>query len=682
MANEIIDISAELKAILEAVYGEQVRSAIHNALQKTATECNTGLNNLPPLEEGIRDLKEVLNFDKTAAPGYIMTSTNDGTGQKWSPVGLPTDEQTAEAVSGWLNDHPEATTTVQDGSLTESKFSSILKAQAIKDYVTPELFGAVGNGVYNDYNAFKACAEYAEREGVDIVVPRKSYYLNGGQSIELRSNVKCLGSTFIVGDNHKKTSNPLFVYSHDTEIAAVQGVVSDFLVSNYEVSPNYKNKFFILDTGISYGSPIAQEAPSNETIKETICTNDNQTYIYYDKVSDHLSDAATLLHVSDLFEIGYTFSGAIIKQKNESGYGVCFLLINRNNIHVCDVQIEANNALGEGSVFNCQYCANVSFDNVSSYSEQPASWEYEIVATYCANLLINNFKGYNQWSSIATRGLKNYTLSNSIAATFDCHWNAFGKFICDNNILYKDAHIGYGKGTFIVKNTVCAFVSTRIDYQQIWAGQIVVNDTITNDGIRIQIGDSSATDYDGFFDDFILPKVHINNVKTDERILYLRIPDNISTRLVKNRLIIENCEFENISVPYNNIGYDAILSNVPFATGTRSALKRGANIVRDELYSQVVELTIPKLTSPVATISKSGNVVCVNVSGMLNEAVAAWGSLVTIPVGYRPGRYVYGVAMYGTTPITINISTSGSISAIQALSETDKRLSFSIAYTV
>ena len=46
------------------------------------------------------------------------------------------------AVGAWLDDHPEATTTVQDGSLTEAKFSDALKLKTIKDYVTPQMFGA------------------------------------------------------------------------------------------------------------------------------------------------------------------------------------------------------------------------------------------------------------------------------------------------------------------------------------------------------------------------------------------------------------------------------------------------------------------------------------------------------------------------------------------------------------
>lgn len=66
-------------------------------------------------------------FPSPAYAGLFPMATAQG-GIQWVPRGQPTDAQTAAAISAWLAAHPEATTTVQDGSLTLEKFSAALKA--------------------------------------------------------------------------------------------------------------------------------------------------------------------------------------------------------------------------------------------------------------------------------------------------------------------------------------------------------------------------------------------------------------------------------------------------------------------------------------------------------------------------------------------------------------------------
>lgn len=44
-------------------------------------------------------------------------------------IGTPTQEQTDSAVADWLDTHPEATTTVQDGAITEAKLNTTIKAK-------------------------------------------------------------------------------------------------------------------------------------------------------------------------------------------------------------------------------------------------------------------------------------------------------------------------------------------------------------------------------------------------------------------------------------------------------------------------------------------------------------------------------------------------------------------------
>lgn len=94
-----------------------------------------------------------------------------------------------EGVENWLDDHPEATTTVQDGSLTEAKFSSDLALKTVKDYVTPEMFGAKGDGVTDDTVAVQSALSYAYSNNVPLYLLSK-YLLTSGLTVNSGVHIK------------------------------------------------------------------------------------------------------------------------------------------------------------------------------------------------------------------------------------------------------------------------------------------------------------------------------------------------------------------------------------------------------------------------------------------------------------------------------------------------------------
>ena len=60
------------------------------------------------------------------------------------------DEIIEEDINNWLDEHPEATTTVQDNSLVESKIHPTFLSHIKNTYVTPKMYGAFCDGVTDD----------------------------------------------------------------------------------------------------------------------------------------------------------------------------------------------------------------------------------------------------------------------------------------------------------------------------------------------------------------------------------------------------------------------------------------------------------------------------------------------------------------------------------------------------
>lgn len=112
--------------------------------------------------------------------GQSLRTKGDGT-TEWADVGLPTDAQTAQAVSDWLDDHPEATTTVQDGSLTEAKFTDALKLKTIRRYITPDDF--TGSDAEKVQSAFDSLVDTG-----GVLVLDRMYDIDESITINLQSD--------------------------------------------------------------------------------------------------------------------------------------------------------------------------------------------------------------------------------------------------------------------------------------------------------------------------------------------------------------------------------------------------------------------------------------------------------------------------------------------------------------
>lgn len=148
--------------------------------------------------------QSIKKIEKTSTSGLVDTYTitlTDGTtstftvtnGEKGDKgdIAEPTDGQTYSAVKKWLDEHPEATTTVQDGAITELKIHSDFLPYIKNEYVTPEMFYNTSDGDDWSY-AIQACIDYASENKVEIHLKGHTY--NCYRKLILKHGVRIIGA--------------------------------------------------------------------------------------------------------------------------------------------------------------------------------------------------------------------------------------------------------------------------------------------------------------------------------------------------------------------------------------------------------------------------------------------------------------------------------------------------------
>lgn len=179
--NQIIQALEELKNTIDptlslsgkAADAAKVGEAINAETTRAKTAEEENANGVSQLKE---DLGKKINKPITTDNNKFPRAKNGDI--EWVEQGLPTDEQTASAVANWLNEHPEATTTVVDGSITEAKlnnaFLNMIGYPIYDTFPTESIINALGNNAIFYTRGF-----YKKNDGGDCCyIIHKSKWMN------------------------------------------------------------------------------------------------------------------------------------------------------------------------------------------------------------------------------------------------------------------------------------------------------------------------------------------------------------------------------------------------------------------------------------------------------------------------------------------------------------------------
>lgn len=294
----------------------------------------------------------------TGNDGQILRSKGNGS-TEWSDVGLPTDEQTETAVSKWLDDHPEATTTV-DYKITAKVFNNV--AQMIADLTLVDDSKVLTMGFYTVGDG--GGAEYYIRAiGADVADGATIIALDNGLAAELIINdavvnIKQLGAKPQDGSRHdiapflaifeSKLRNkaklyiPMglwncsgYLFTHPVNVfgdynfsKGSNGGMYTTIIAPYNASQTYVIKISDISAGIVPTFTFTDVVLSSAFF--TI-SGDNYTYSSYATISDGVlvMDGAEFGTIDNLMFL-YTNCRSLVFR------GCCEILIKNLNIRIKD----------------------------------------------------------------------------------------------------------------------------------------------------------------------------------------------------------------------------------------------------------------------------------------------------------------------------------------------------------
>lgn len=217
-------------------------------------------------------------------------------------TGYPTDAQVQSAVDEWYEEHPEGV--VPDYSLPISKL-----VKGTLGFVTPQMFGAVGDGVTDDTAALKNCIDFAMTNNFAVYIPMGTYIVTSQQ---LEFHVADKQSLIIIGDGQnsiiKRKDNSLdgkWSQIFTIEMQPVSAHANDVVFANLCIDGNRRNQGEIAPDSYAY------EASQNISIRNGDNLTGDEQYLdrfivsnirFYDPVADCVNVSASgQLKVRDVF---------------------------------------------------------------------------------------------------------------------------------------------------------------------------------------------------------------------------------------------------------------------------------------------------------------------------------------------------------------------------------------------
>lgn len=339
--------------------------------------------------------------------------------------------------------------------------------------VSPEMYGAKGDGTTNDTLAFQNCLEYANSRNVDVKCEYGKTYLITPSQLTVQTSIDFSNSTL------KPTSAGVMFKILPAETTNLT-FNQDSLTRDHVTRPELFGKIFCITAPLILGTRVntATQLPFVQTMQ-----TDNRGYFignaYLPEVitGDYAyANIHSLEHRIEFKNLVVDFASASMGSIVE---------VRRSNVHVDNITLtNATGALSTYSLIFVSQCVSVEISNVRCVNVGKIDESGYVIGNYTSDYLYIHDCNFidvsgQSWGSIGFSYAGNTVIERITTNRTDCHYCLTGDYVVrDSTLQYTDFCGGYGNFIFenikFVSTTAQWVIDTRADLNNPLSGSIQV----------------------------------------------------------------------------------------------------------------------------------------------------------------------------------------------------------------
>lgn len=378
--------------------------------------------------------------------------------------------------------------------------------KTFSDYVTYESFGAIGDGITDDFEAIIKTHEYANKNNLSVFAKETATYYIGGanKTAYIKTNTDWSTARFIIDDRNVENINSwVFNVAPSKGSVNITSKVEPLKADAINIGTKLDCEGLVVLTDSNVKRYIRKGGNQNSgsSQADVILVDANgdispDTPLIWD--FDAVTNAVVYPIDTEILTVkGGRFTTIANEAPSEYTYYSRGIQVRRSNTVLDGIYHDITNEGKTGAPYSafisvscsayvtvrdCTLTGHKKYNTIGSAGTKVSMGTYDLGAATAVNVSFINCKQTNDitdedyWGIAGTNYCKNLVYDGCALSRFDAHQGVLNATIV-NSVLGHHGIKLIGSGTALIENTIVlsdSFVDLRADYGSTWNGEMII----------------------------------------------------------------------------------------------------------------------------------------------------------------------------------------------------------------